>query len=200
MRIDFTGKKFGRLTALKEVKKDHAYLWVCLCICGNKKAIYSGSLRAGLTKSCGCLMKERKTSGAKTHGASTTRIYWIYRGILNRCQNKNVKCYKNYGGRGIKCFWKTFEDFYKDMGSTYTDELTIERVDVNGNYCKKNCKWITMEKQALNRRNSHFLTYNGKTQTMTEWANEIGIPNGNLWNRIVNLKWPVEKALTYNVR
>lgn len=198
MRRNMLGKKFGRLTPIKEVKIGGVYKWLCSCSCGNKKSIIGSSLYSGSTKSCGCLFKEKRKTYYKTHGASKTRIYKIYRGILNRCKNKNVKCYKNYGGRGIKCLWNTFEDFYIDMGPSYKEGLTIDRIDVNGNYCKKNCQWITILKQAFNRRNSHFLTYNGKTQTMTEWSYEIGVKNATLWARIVQYGWSIEKALTYN--
>lgn len=200
------GKKFGRLIVLKQSnRKDNHYhiYWVCKCTCGKTKTINGSALREGTIKSCGCFHSEvaRKIQKKylQKHGKSGTSIYIRYKQIQVRCNKKTDHNYKNYGGRGIKLLWKTFEEFYKDMGPSYKSELTIDRIDNNGHYCKENCRWTTKREQALNRRTAHMLTYRGKTQNMKTWAREIGIENRTLWYRIKS-GWSVELALETPVR
>lgn len=192
-------KKFGRLIVIQFafIKNESAY-WKCICKCGKNKIIKGYSLRSGATKSCGCLHNEiakiTQNKNCYKHGKSRTKIYITWKQIRIRCYKKTDKAYKNYGGRGVKCLWKTFEEFYKDMGDKPSDLYSIERINNNGNYCKKNCKWATKQEQALNRRTSHLLTYKGKTQNMKTWARELKIPNRTLWWRI-NAGWSIERAL-----
>lgn len=114
------------------------------------------------------------------HGKYHTRLYRIYSNMKKRCYNSNMINYKNYGGRGIKVCnewldnFMTFYDWAMDNG--YRDDLTIDRIDINGNYEPANCRWLTYKQQANNRRNNVYLTYDGKTQTMKEWADELNIP------------------------
>lgn len=131
--------------------------------------------------------------GKTTHGLSNTRQYKIFFGINKRCNNKNSKQYNNYGGRGIKLEWKTFEDFWNDMKDTYQDNLTIERIDNNGNYNKENCKWITDKKQARNRRNNKMLTYKGKTKCLAEWCEMLMLTSATV-NRRLRDNWSVKDA------
>ncbi len=95
--------------------------------------------------------------------------YSKFRGLFDRCNNPKSKDYKNYGGRGIKCEWKNFEDFWKDMESGYAEDLTIDRINNDGNYSKENCRWITNKEQQSNKRNNVFLTYNGETRHLAFW-------------------------------
>lgn len=130
----------------------------------------------------------------KTHGESRTNFFSRYHGIYRRCNQKTHKDYKRYGGRGIKFEWKRYEDFKRDMYPSFLvhckkfgkNNTTIERINCNGNYSKKNCIWTTWKKQSLNRRTSKFLTVNGVTRNYSEWANLIGCSRQALRYRVVN--------------
>jgi hypothetical protein len=120
--------------------------------------------------------------------------------MVDRCRRKKNKSYKNYGGRGISVCeeWRNdFMAFYKwSINNGYSDNLTIERNDVNGNYDPRNCKWITHAEQTLNRRDSHLVTYNGRTKTIAEWARDLQINYNTLLNRINTYQWSIVKAFT----
>ncbi len=187
--IDQVGKTYGMLTVEKSlgVDKGRRMVWQCKCTCGNITTAVTGHLKSGSRTSCGC--------SKKTHGMRHTRIYQTYRGILQRCNDKNHHSYKDYGGRGIMCLWKSFEEFYEDMKEGYSDTLTIDRIDNNGNYCKGNCRWINAKQQANNTRRNVYLEFNGKTQSLTLWAEELNIKYFMLRQR-VERGWSVERALT----
>jgi hypothetical protein len=130
-----------------------------------------------------------------THGLNGTRIQSIWFGIRQRCNNPNSQAYQYYGGRGIKICerWNNILNFLEDMGHPETD-MSIDRIDPNGHYCPENCRWATRSQQQSNRRNNHFIEYNGKKQTAREWAKELGIPQQTVYGRI-DLGWDVEKIL-----
>jgi len=128
------------------------------------------------------------------HGLSKTRIYRIYYGILDRCYHKSCECYQHYGGRGILCEWTSFEDFYSDMIDGYNDNLEIDRIDVNGNYSKENCRWATRKEQMNNYRKTRYVEHNGKKYTLREISDTFNIPYyrvrgrvnaGHKWERII---------------
>lgn len=131
-----------------------------------------------------------------THGMSGTTIYRVWIRMKQRCNNPNDPAFKWYGERGIKVSseWEKFENFYRDMGNKPTPKHTLERVDNNGNYCKENCVWATMDVQGKNRRDNVLITFNGKTQNISDWAREIGIKHGSLSKRLK--RWTLEEALT----
>lgn len=137
------------------------------------------------------------------HGLSATKFYSKYRAALSRCNNINNPRYKDYGGRGIKCLWESFEHFKKDMYQSYLKHFniykdkntTLDRKDNNGNYCKENCRWATRKQQQHNRRICHRLYYQGKTKTVTQWAEELGINQSTLFKRLNRSNWSIEKAL-----
>ena len=207
---DLTGMTFGRLTVIKDTKKRKhgSIVWECECQCGNIVEATTDCLSGSKTKSCGCLHKELRPQICKrtftTHGQTKTKLYWVWQGIKRRCYSKKDKQYKDYGGRGISMTteWKNdFCAFQKwAIQNGYKKGLTIERIDVNGNYEPNNCTWIPLRKQNMNRRTTHFLTYNEKTMSITEWANETGIPRKTISQRINNYGWSIERALTTKVR
>lgn len=154
--IDLTGKNYGYLTVVSKTSDNISgrSLWNCICKCGNTLVVKSNSLRTGNTKSCGCYHKERVIETSITHGMTGTKIYRAWTNMKRRCDDESNDFYKDYGGRGITyCTrWKDFVCFYDDMIPNYFDGASLERVDVNGNYCKDNCTWIDLKDQAKNRR------------------------------------------------
>lgn len=194
---DLTGKRFGRLVVVKRIgtnQKNRQYIWLCKCDCGNYKETVTSYLTSGDTSSCGCYRKESELRNLsrfwgkpKTHGLSKTRIYTIWADMKDRCYNKNNSYYKHYGLRGIKVCdeWKnSFEEFNKwAKENNYTDKLTIDRIDVNGNYEPNNCRWATAKEQANNRRNSKKITLFGETKTAYEFEKIYGIKAYLLYSR-----------------
>lgn len=195
--IDLTGRQFGRWTVISRAENNAKgqARWLCRCSCGNEKVVLSGSLCNGTSKSCGCIKKER----FETHGKSHTRLFRIWQGIKRRCGYIKDQHYNEYGGRGIAVSdeWSdNFQNFYDwAMTNGYQDNLTIDRIDNNGNYESSNCRWITIQKQQFNKRANHFITYNGKTQTIAEWSNELGIPKTKIYNLMKRVNWDLGKAI-----
>lgn len=208
--LNLKGQRFGRLLVLektesKKISPRHTVtMWICRCDCGNEKIIRSDSLRSGRTQSCGCFREERISNNERRHGMSKDRLYVTWTNMKKRCHNPKIAEYENYGGRGISVCeeWKTsFKAFYEwSMLTGYEENLTIDRINVNGNYEPSNCRWIPRKEQSLNKTTSHYLTYDGKTQTIKEWADELGFKYDTLHSRIMYYKWSVEKALTTPVK
>lgn len=201
---DLTGQHFFMLTVLERAgsNKRRRATWLCQCECGNEKIIDGDSLIQGKTKSCGCYqpqaVRKYNVENKTTHGKRYTRIYKEWASMKNRCYGK--RDYKNYRSRGIVVCdeWKNdFMAFYSwAMSHGYADNLTLDRKDVNGNYCPENCRWATPKEQANNKRNSHYLTHDGETHTIAEWAEIKGINYQTLYSRLTTKGWPVEKELT----
>lgn len=127
------------------------------CFCGNEFEALCSNINRGLTKSCGCynimLIKDRSI----THGLTSHRLYKTWNNMMQRCNNQNIKSYKDYGGRGITICneWLDIQNFINDMYPSFEEGLTLDRIDVNGNYCKENCRWATPIVQARNTRKIH---------------------------------------------
>ena len=177
-------KKYGRLTPVRRVEnKNGKQHWLFRCDCGTEKEIYSHRVEAGGSKSCGCYKVDMCGDLFRTHGGSTSKIYKVYKSMVQRCTDPNTVGWERYGGRGITCSWKTFEDFHKDMGDIPFAGATIDRIDNDKGYSKENCRWTTAKEQANNRRTNHMITYQGKTQSMMKWAEETGIKYRRLRKR-----------------
>lgn len=179
---DRTGERFGRVVVLEraENSKHGKSRQRCKCDCGKIFVTDTQNLVNDDCQSCGCLRKELLGSAHRTHGLSKEAIYAVWCDMRHRCLNPQHHEYKNYGGRGISVCeeWHKFEVFYAwAISSGYAKGLSIERKDVNGNYCPENCTWITMKEQARNRRNN--VVYDGKTQN--EWARELGLSRTTLF-------------------
>lgn len=194
---DMIGKKFGRLTVVEYTgKRDkHNYkIYKCKCDCNNIIYVNSNKLKSGNTKSCGCLKTEQLTKHSKSH----TRIYRIYYGMKQRCYNKKHRDFHLWGGRGIVVCDEWLNDFMAfynwAMDNGYKENLSIDRIDNNKGYSPSNCRWATQKQQANNTRNTVYLTYNHKTQTLHQWANELGIKYACLYSRY-RRKWKTKEIL-----
>lgn len=160
-KANISGEKFSKLLVLSEADgrdKQGSVLWSCVCECGNTLSATTGSLRSGNTKSCGCVRKELLEKRNRKHSLAGTRLYRIWAGMLTRCTNPNSKQYPRYGGRGIVVCdrWNfsaggSFENFMNDMRDGYSEDMTLERKDVNKEYSIGNCEWISKKDQALNK-------------------------------------------------
>jgi hypothetical protein len=203
---DLKGQKFGKLTCIKPVgkSKTRCMVWLCKCECGEEIEVVSNSLLTGNTKSCSCLQKDtarheckkRTKHGLSPLGLCNRGAYKSWAHMKQRCLNKNCASYKDYGGRGISACdkWLTFEGFWDDMGPTYQEGLTIERIDVNGNYEPDNCRWATKQEQAENKRNNVYITYNNQTKTVAQWARDLNVKATTIYQRIQS-GWSNEKLL-----
>lgn len=192
-----SGQKFNKLTAVRfvETRNNSQQFWLFRCDCGKEKVICVNSVKFGRTKSCGCLVKKILLKRNFKHGMTKTKTFKTWSGMKLRCLNKNDKGYKNYGGRGITICkrWMKFENFYKDMGERPKNK-SLDRIDNNGNYSKENCRWANSKQQNNNKRSNHLLTYNGKTQNLKQWSEELGIKNDVIRMRLKS-GWSVKRAL-----
>lgn len=188
------GDRYGRLVVIEEIGSDKwgTRLWKCRCDCGEYSIVTTRNLTAGNTKSCGCLSLETHL----THGMRNTRFYKVWQAMKNRCRNKKLACYPNYGGRGIKYCkeWMSLECFRDDMYESYLDHAeeygekntTLDRIDVNGDYCKENCRWVTKGEQSFNRRNSTFVIYEGKTYNLTHLARKLNVDRETIKRNLID--------------
>lgn len=199
---DITGQRFGRLTAIKlaYIKRDFhgtKHYWLFKCDCGKECIVFKQYAINGHTQSCGCYKHKRIVESKITHNLSKSRIYSIYYSMIARCNNPQNAAYKNYGGRGITVCqeWKdNFMNFYKwAMANGYTETLTIDRIDVNGNYEPDNCRWVDTKIQGRNKRTNTTITYNGETHCIVEWAEIYNISEKLLSTRL-RMGWDFYKA------
>ena len=160
-----------------------------------KQGFQKGNI-VNLGRRCSDETKKKMGLIHTTHGKTSTRIYKIWVGMLQRCQNSNDPSYYLYGSKGINVCkrWQKFKNFYKDMKKGYSDDLTIDRIDNDGDYIPKNCRWVTRKQQSTNRGNNRFIEYKGIKDVCANWANFFNIPSGTLWNRLYLLNWSIEKS------
>ena len=193
------GLKFNRLFVVKQngLNKYGQRIWECKCDCGNTTYVITANLKSMKTKSCGCALKGIN----KKHSLCGTRLHSIHRDMIARCYNPNRKSYKSYGGRGISVCdeWRGengLRNFYDwSISNGYKEELTIDRIDVNGNYEPENCMWATREEQANNTRRNLYVSIDGETHTLSEWCKIKGLDYKKVYQRVHRLKWDYKKAL-----
>ena len=182
-KIDLTGKKFGRWTALK-LSVESGKWWFCRCVCGERRNVRQYTLLSGSSASCGCSTREKLSLANTKHGFSQTREYHCWWNAKNRCYNQRNTHFRYYGGRGIRMCqrWQTsVENFIADMG-VCPPGLTLERINNNGNYEPGNCKWATRkeqnankEKGGNNRPDNVWLACGGLRMIQAEWARTLGV-------------------------
>lgn len=198
IKLNAAGKVFGLLTAVEMSHRlpcGHS-VWRCVCSCGKEVLVRWGNLRAGNTKSCGCLSSKSRVESNKKHGKYGTPTYISWAGMKSRCNNPNNEFYSDYGGRGISVCseWCEFDAFYRDMGDRPSGK-SLERLDVNGNYCPENCVWATAEQQARNTRRNRFVKVGDKSMTHAEFERSVGLYPGAIYDRL-RRGWSIEEALT----
>ena len=200
------GERFGRLVVIsaQSEKLNSNTKWNCVCDCGNKTASLAYNLLNGKSTSCGCLRKERAskfvTNKNYKHGSCKTRLYSIWHSMKCRCYYKGDRCYATYGGKGITICdeWRNdFAAFQRWANANgYSDDLTIDRIDVQKGYSPDNCRWATDKEQANNKENTVFITYDGCTKSLSKWAEKFSIPRHVLYSRIMHCGWDVKRAFT----
>lgn len=183
------GDRFSKLVVIERGgKRGHNWTWVCACDCGRTTSALASNLRAGNTKSCGCLKFETKPT--LTHGLSNRRVYWQWQNMMRRCYSPECPAYPNYGGRGIRVDdrWHDASLFYEDVGDRPAGK-TLDRVDNDGHYGPENWRWADWQTQQRNTRRNVFVTHGGVTRTVAEWSEIWGIPYARIQGRRA-MGWP----------
>jgi len=198
--IDMAGKTFGRLTVFERVENQgRDAMWRCLCECGLETIVRGSHLRGGRTASCGCLMRERISESNSTHGQSCAKLYSVLMGMRRRCSDPNQAAYKDYGGRGIFVCdeWKTDAKAFLDWAHTngYREDLTIDRIDNDGNYSPENCRFVDRPTQCNNRRSNRWLEYRGTLYTLAQLARLSGLRAGTIYARLHRQGMTAEEAV-----
>lgn len=203
---NLAGQRDGKLVAVSVSRSDNKgrKVWLLRCDCGNEverlSSIMSDAINKGKDSHCGC------SPARKTHGLTSKKknLYWVWAAMIQRCENPENKDYSTYGGRGIavceewRNSFKSFHDWAKASG--YKKGLTIERVDVDKGYSNDNCIWIINARQSLNCRRSAIITWNGKSQHISDWADDLGIKYKTLRGRIFDYGWSLDRALAEKTR
>lgn len=203
--VSLIGTKYGRLTITGFESDGRRWLWRVRCDCGNEKLVSPTDVRNGRTKSCGCLHREssRERATKFTHSVTDNkRLYMIYNHMKQRCYKKSSPRYSDYGGRGISICeeWldkdRGFDNFVSwALENGYSDEMTIDRIDVKGNYSPENCAWKTRKEQNNNKRQTLWVEYNGERIQLRKLCEREGVNYDTVHNRIYALGWDVEKAI-----
>lgn len=206
-KIDESGKRYGRWLILDyagthPTNPNAGAMWNARCDCGTLRVICRTNFAYGGSTSCGCLQREKCSARRTTHGRTKSPEYSAWRSMRCRCHNPDYFGYKNYGARGIVVCerWRdSFENFLADMGERPSPDHSLDRNDNSGPYSPENCVWATAREQINNRRNTRFLTLDGVTKPLTEWARDLNISRQTIASRI-RYGWPVERILTATVQ
>lgn len=186
------GKRFGKLLVIeKSDNKGKNTAWLCKCDCGKEKNILTYNLTTGKSKSCGCVRGIKLGDLSRTHSGSGTRLYAIYKGIKQRCYNKNNPAFSWYGGKGIRMntLWRESFNAFREwsINNGYNDNLSIDRINPEGGYEPINCRWTTIKQQQNNKGNSFFIKINGERLTVAEWAEKTKTKKQSLYDKIYRL-------------
>ena len=206
---DLTGREFDRLKVIRYIpaseregygKKKDSRVWLCECSCGNTVRLRTQQLTHGKARSCGCYCKDvfrKRIEENRTHGKKNTRLYRIWGDMKDRCFNQSAKDYPRYGGKGVNICeqWvNDFQSFYDwSIKNGYSDNLTLDRIDNNGNYEPDNCRWATMKEQCRNRSNTLIIEYKGEKRPLSEWCEILNIDYHSAHWRLKN-GWSVQKS------
>lgn len=199
-RIELTGQTINgiKILGVKGKASSGDILWNCICRCGKEFCTSGSAIKSGKTKSCGCFQKQQVKKSNSTHGGSNTLLYKIWRTMKVRCENPKSEKFTRYGGRGIKICseWQDFSVF-RDWAieNNYSDELSIDRINNDGDYTPSNCRWVTMKVQARNTSRNRWIELNGVRKTLAEWSELTGLKRKTISGRL-DRGWTVEKALT----
>lgn len=197
MRVNLVGDKFGRLTVISLFdRKRSGSRWLCKCECGNEHTVFTQNLKNGSVRSCGCQSHPTK------HGMTNTRVYQTWAAMKSRCRSQSYHAHKHYAGKGVAVCneWLQFEAFYEwALKNGYKDDLTLDRVDNSKGYEPSNCRFVTIADQQRNKTSNRIVTFQGKTKSICQFADDIGIARATLCNRL-SRGWSVEKALTTPVK
>ena len=194
--LDLVGETLNKLRVVEFTGYSHpkrGKVYRCECVCGNTVDVPTAYIRKKSTYSCGCVKRPRKDKGVKRAQVKRngTRLYRIWKNMRRRCNNPNSDYYKNYGGRGIKVCteWDNYLVFKEwAISNGYSDGLSIDRINNDGNYEPSNCRWATRKQQNNNARSNINITYKGETKTAAQWADEIGLTRSAIYHRI-NRGW-----------
>jgi len=203
-RVNIIGKRFGNLVVLSHSHdKGYTKFFLCQCDCGNTTIVAKNNLTTGKQISCGCVRKHRLADKNRLP-QGYVRLGRIFHKMKQRCYNPSSNRYDRYGSRGIKICDEWLSDvnnFRKwAIENGYNDTLSIDRIDNDGDYCPENCRWVTNAEQSNNTSRTVLITFDGKTQTLTQWSHELNIPTSTLHNRIRVHHWSIERALTEPLR
>ena len=196
--LDITGEKYGKLKVISYAGKTKSgnSKWLCFCDCGNPKVVEASKLMSGHTKSCGCSKFARE-------GLSRTRLYRVWKCMIARCDNYENDNYYWYGLKGISVCesWRDFKAFYDwSLANGYQEDLTIDRIDSNGDYCPENCRWVSQKEQCNNVSSNHIIIFKNKRYSMAKFADLLGYNYWTVSNRI-KLGWtPDEIAFVAEVK
>lgn len=204
------GKKFNWITILRlDRTENHHNYWVCECDCGTKFIAIGNNIIRGKTKSCGCMKKAFAPWHKRTHGDCGTRFYYTWASMKSRITSKNNERYRDYGGRGLSLYdkWLDYEGFKADMYPSYLKHVeefgehqtTIERKDVDGDYCPSNCTWATYQEQAMNTRLTVRIEYEGNVYSLTEISEYFNINKSTFKDRL-RKGWSTEKSILTPVK
>lgn len=207
-KVSYIGQRSGRLLVISERKapkgsSSYHKRVVCKCDCGNIVEVRGTQIANKTIQSCGCIAIEKHTKRLTKHKMYGTRIYRIWSGMKARCFRKALPEYSRYGGRGITVCkeWKNdFETFHQwAMANGYREDLTIDRINNNGNYEPNNCRWITSKEQSRNTSKNKLLNYKGETHCASYWAEKLDL---NYHTLLTHLRkgMSVKNALEYQRR
>lgn len=199
--MDIIGKKFGQLKVLEKTEiranNNGEYKYKCECTCGKITFVRKSNLKSGNSKTCGyCNRSVRHSPLSNGLRSKNKRLYSIYQNMKQRCYDENSITYKNYGKRGIKICDEWLNDYSKfynwSIENNYQNNLSIDRINNDGDYCPQNCRWATKEEQQNNTRNNRKIKYNNEIKTLAQWAKILNMSQQKLRYRLNN--WSIEEA------